>query len=239
MFAGPNGSGKSTLKEYLRPDLLGHYVNADEIESSLKSPEGFDFGEFGLAPSRGELQRFFENSTLLQRAGLVSSARGLELGGSVLFFGKVEGNSYYAAVVADFIRRELLARGESLAFETVMSSRDKVTLLRKARERGYRTYLYYVATEDAQINVSRVRSRVLQGGHDVPDDKIVSRYDRSLDLLPEAIYYSNRAYVFDNSGENVDRVWIAEFTDGSEMELKTKRLPQWFVRAVLDKLVTG
>lgn len=139
-------------------------------------------------------------------------------------------NAYFASVAADFIRQKLVERGTSFSFETVMSSPDKVELLRKAQKRGYRTYLYYVATEDPLINISRVRHRVKMGGHPVPEDKIVSRYHRSLELLSEAIRYSNRAYIFDNSRH--ERIWLAEITDGTVLELKTDSLPAWFDKAV-------
>lgn len=237
MFAGPNGSGKSTLKAYLRPDLLGHYVNADEIELALRRPEGFDFSPYGLVPTVQELHAFWRSSPLLQGANLVSAAERLVLYENRLGFGEIEGNSYFASAVADFVRRALLGSGASFSFETVMSSRDKVLFLREAQGRGYRTYLYFVATEDPEINVSRVENRVWLGGHDVPRDKVLARYERCLGLLPEAIAYSSRAYVFDNSGENVDRAWIAEFSEGVEMELKTGRIPSWFGRSVLDQIV--
>lgn len=75
------------------------------------------------------------------------------------------------------------------------------------------------------------------GGHNVPADKIVLRYHRSLSLLTDAIRHTNRAYIFDNSTDNADgqHTWLAEITDGREMELKTNRIPQWFKHAVLDK----
>ena len=79
-----------------------------------------------------------------------------------------------------------------------------------------------------------MNSRVLFGGHPVPQDKIFSRYDRSLSLLYDAIRHSNRSYIFDNSGQFP--VWIAEFTDGHLAQLKTERPPEWFTKAVLDKL---
>jgi hypothetical protein len=41
-------------------------------------------------------------------------------------------------------------------------------------------------------------------------------------------------YIFDNSGET--KVWIAEITDGTYIELKTDLVPQWFTRFMLDKL---
>ena len=115
-----------------------------------------------------------------------------------------------------------------------MSSPDKVRLLEKGQKLGYRTYLYYVATGDPVINISRVKNRVRMGGHDVPEEKIVSRYSRSLDLLMEAVRHTNRAYIFDNS--NHEHTWLAEITDGKSLELRTDRIPAWFKQAVLDRI---
>jgi len=146
-------------------------------------------------------------------------------------------NSYFASVAVDFIRGKLLMQKTSFTLETVMSHESKVDWLRQAQQSGFRTYLYYVATEDPAINISRVHNRIRLGGHTVADDKIESRYYRSLDLLMDAILHANRAYVFDNSGDNQDRTWIAEITDGSELEVKTNQMPAWFRRAVLDKVL--
>ena len=118
-----------------------------------------------------------------------------------------------------------------------MSSPDKVAFLRQAQARGYRTYLYYVATEDPAINISRVENRVRQGGHAVPKDKIIERYYRSLDLLFDAIRYTNRAYLFDNSRHG--QIWLAEVTDGIELEMKSTTMPVWFKSAVWDKFADG
>ena len=74
---------------------------------------------------------------------------------------------------------------------------------------------------------------MLGGGHPVPQDKIRERYHRSLDLLPQAIDQSSRAYVFDNSGE--DRLLLAEITDaGESLSLETDAIPPWF-QPVLDR----
>ncbi len=80
---------------------------------------------------------------------------------------------------------------------------DFETFLKQAQLAGYRTYLYFIATEDPSINIARVRARVHFGGHDVPQEKII-RYARSLDLAAEAIRYANRAYFFDNSRHDSD-----------------------------------
>lgn len=115
-----------------------------------------------------------------------------------------------------------------------MSSPDKIQLLQKAQILGYRTYLYYIATDDPLINISRVQSRVKMGNHDVPQDKIISRYNRSLSLLLDAIRYTNRAYIFDNSSS--EEILVAEITDGKLLELKTNQLPCWFQQSVWDKI---
>ena len=217
MFAGPNGSGKSTMKSVVKPSLLGFYINPDEIEAEIAEYGFLDFNRFGIASDKTEILNFFQTSTLLEKADLLDEAEYLKSNDNKLDFFEVSVNAYFASV----------------AFETVMSSPDKVSLLEKAYGRGYRTYLYYVATDDPITNVSRVKYRVKTGGHDVPIDKITSRYYRSLDSLSEAIKFTNRAYIFDNSGSSL--LWLAEITDAKNIELKTENVTDWFKKYVLDK----
>ncbi len=115
-----------------------------------------------------------------------------------------------------------------------MSSRDKVDFLKKAQELGYRTYLYFVATQDPLINISRVKNRVKQGGHNVPKDKIISRYYGSLELLLEAVKNSNRAYIFDNSSQ--EKLWIAEISDGKYFQFKDENIPEWAYKYLLKEV---
>ena len=153
-----------------------------------------------------------------------------------LSFHEVSVNAYFASVAADFLRQKLLEQRVSFSFETVMSSPDKVALLELAQRLGYRTYLYYIATDDPAINLARVKARVNLGGHDVPEDKIVSRYGRSLDLLMAAVKHTNRAYLFDNSRHGGERMWVAEITGGHDLELKCDPMPLWFQKAVWEKV---
>ena len=237
MFAGPNGSGKSTIKAVVEAeigaDLFGVYINADDIESSIKQAGYLDVSVYGVETTAVEVLEFFRTSPFLAEKGLTSAATRLEFADGKLFFRSVEVNSYFASVAVDFLRRKLLDAGVTFTFETVMSHRSKVDFLRQAQEQGFRTYLYYVATEDPEINVSRVASRVADGGHDVSRDKIVDRYGRSLDLLAEAVQYANRAYLFDNS--SAEKVWVAEVTDNNVLNLKTDAMPFWFKTALWDK----
>lgn len=241
MFAGPNGSGKSTLKTVLPQELLGVYLNADEIEADVNQTGILDVRAYQVIPDTDVDRRicqFFRNSTLIRTAGLENAAMQIQALNGVFDFSQVPMNSYFASVAADFLRQHLLKQQTSFTMETVMSSIDKVELLAKAKQIGYRTYLYYIATDDPEINKSRVRNRVLQGGHAVPEDKIVSRYHRSLSLLMPAIRHADRAYIFDNSGHNTERTWLAEITDGHTLEIKTDQIPEWFKSAVLRYFIS-
>lgn len=205
MFAGPNGSGKSTLKSYLPKELLGVYLNPDEIEREIREKGFLDFTAFSVTTTAEEVLSFFNESPFLKSAGFSHAARSLGFASGRLDFAKVEVNSYFASVAGDFLRRKLLELKVAFTFETVMSHPSKVELLARAQQAGYRTYLYFVATDDPAINISRVRNRVKLGGHDVPEERIEPRYHRSLELLMEAIRHANRAYVFDNSTDNKDK----------------------------------
>jgi len=234
MFAGPNGSGKSTLKSVISDELLGVYINPDEIEKEIQKFDFLDLNNYQVSTTEQEILAFFEASTLLKKADLLGEVRYLKFNDNKLDFFEVSVNAYFASVCADFIRRKLLENHLSFSFETVMSAVDKVELLNIAQQAGYRTYLYYIATDDPKINIARVQQRVATGGHDVPQDKIISRYQRSLEQLPQAIKASNRAYIFDNSGNAA--VWLCEVTDGQQIDYKQDLVPDWFFRYVVEKV---
>ena len=236
MFAGPNGSGKSTLKLYLAPFLHGVYINPDEIEAQIQREGFLNLTDFKVVPTQVEVQAFFRGSKFLEAAGYAAEAQLIDLEENRLAFNGITVNSYLASVAADFIRTKLLDQKISFSFETVMSHPGKLDILRTARKCGYRTYLYYVATDDPNINISRVKNRVARGGHSVPEDKIIERYHRSIAQLADAISLTDRAYIFDNSKEtaNQQAVFLAEVTGGSSMRIEPEKLPLWFLRAALD-----
>jgi predicted ABC-type ATPase len=234
MFAGPNGSGKSTIKSKVEEYSLGVFVNPDEIEVEIKNVSFLDFEKFGINPNKAKVLDFFQCSEFLKKQNLSSEVAKLSFEKNKLHFNSIQINSYFASVTADFIRQKLMEEKQSFSFETVMSSPDKVEFLQKAHFAGYRNYLYFVATEDPQINISRVEVRVKAGGHNVPKDKIESRYYRSMDFLSEVIKYTSRAYIFDNSGEKA--TLCMEITNGEIYETKSYRIPLWVKKYVLDKL---
>ena len=110
-----------------------------------------------------------------------------------------------------------------------MSHPTKLDFIKKAKEKGYRVYLYYIATEDPDINISRVNVRVAQLGHNVQPEVIRNRYFKSLSNLKQAVKLTNRAYIFDNSGKA--SVLIAEITDGVDVQVfDPEKAPNWFIK---------
>lgn len=229
MFAGPNGSGKTTVKTALGkpPAWFGAYINPDDIEAAVRRDRTFPVAPLGLAVSAAEVEAAFAASPLLAGRGLVPPAGAVRDRAGDLDFGGLAFTAYHASALSDLLRRAALAAGRSFSFETVMSFPDKVDLLAEARGRGFRTYLYYIATEAPEINVQRVRNRVADGGHGVPEGKIVERYHRSLGLLAAAVRHTDRAYLFDTS--EAEAWYFAEVTGGTAVDLKSGgKIPNWF-----------
>lgn len=112
-----------------------------------------------------------------------------------------------AAQIAEQQREEHLANMDEFCFETVMSTDRNLKLLQRAKEKGYFIRCYYILTSDPMINIARVRSRVIDGGHDVPSDKIISRYNRALDLVKDVIAFSDICHIYDNSNEEPFRIF--------------------------------
>ncbi len=120
MFAGPNGSGKSVLKSYLPAELLGVYLNPDEIEACIKRSGFLDVGTFGVRTVVEEVLPVFAGSDFLKAEGLEEAAGRLRFADGRLEFAGVEVNAYFASVAVDFLRQKLLERKVTFTFETVM-----------------------------------------------------------------------------------------------------------------------
>jgi predicted ABC-type ATPase len=233
LIAGPNGSGKTTLTHFLRKqyDLnFGYYINADELELWLKRNGRISFRRFGLKITAPQLfEDFFHRHALAQRCGNMS----FTIRRNTLYLeSSLEQYSYFTALFADFVREQLLESKSSFAFETVRSGADKIALLEKAKQAGYRIYLYFICIDDVFINKDRVENRVQKGGHSVPEDKIEARYYKTLEQLAKAVQFTNRAYFFDNSG--TEHRFIAEVTDGREIKFHSLDIPRWLQTYLLN-----
>jgi predicted ABC-type ATPase len=141
-------------------------------------------------------------------------------------------NSAAAQRAALELRTGALAERRDLMYETVMSHPSKVAELQQARAAGYEVHVFFLATDNPSINVQRVALRVASGGHDVPQDRIHARYDRTLSLAPSAISLADQAYVYDNSDSRRGLQAQAQLLD-QRLILKTHTTARW-----VDSLVT-
>lgn len=131
-----------------------------------------------------------------------------------------------AANYAQELRENCLRDVKSMAFETVFSIPDKVEFVQRAKQAGFFVRLFFICTNDPSINAQRVAMRVMQGGHDVPIKKIVSRYYRSLAQCVRAVPIVDRAYFYDNSKTDSDPVLLFKTIDG-EIAKTYNHLSPW------------
>ena len=235
IFAGPNGSGKSTIFRYIDSKIgCPYFVNADEIHKSLSENGVLNFDDYAITPDREDLVDTFRSSSwaahVIHVDDLLDSLR---VDSNRLYVAARYVDGYFSAFVADYIRNNMLNIVHQFTIETVLSDVRKLEYIHLAKKLGYRIYLYFVATKDVEINIRRVAQRVEQGGHDVPEDKVRKRYEKSLQNLLETIKLCDRAYLFDNSSE--EWVCLAEF-DSDTLILHEDVIPAWMHENLLLKM---
>ena len=124
------------------------------------------------------------------------------------------------------LRARALAERRDVMYETVMSHPSKLGELQQARAAGYEVHVFFLATEDASINVQRVALRVAAGGHDVPEDRTRQRYERTLALAPAALSLADRAFAYDNSNGSAGIQLQAQLV-GDRLEWMTAAPARW------------
>ena len=152
----------------------------------------------------------------LRRVNADELARELELG------------AYEAAALAERLRETLVEQRESFVFETVFSDPEgaKVDFLLRASAAGYTVILCFIGLDSPDLSEERVAMRVLQGGHDVPSEKLAARFPRTIENLRRAIRELPHVLVFDNSDLGHPFRKIAEFERGAPVFLARPK-PRW------------
>jgi predicted ABC-type ATPase len=141
--------------------------------------------------------------------------------------GNLRRRSEQARGWADAARAALLIQGEAFVTETVFSHPSKLELMAQARAHGFATALYVVCVDEPRLLLGRVRGRVQEGGHDVPPDKVITRYPRTLALLQDALALAELSFLFDGSDiEQGGPVLVASIAAG-RMNLHTAPRPRW------------
>ena len=144
-------------------------------------------------------------------------------------------DAYAAAEMATRVRQALLAQRASFAFETVFSDPvgEKVEFLKVAAETGYTVVVCFVGLQSATVSEERVAMRVTQGGHDVPSQKLRTRFPRILANLKRAIDDLPHVLVFDNSDLRMPYRQVAEFKNGVSLSPR-KRQPTWLKKLLVS-----
>ena len=137
---------------------------------------------------------------------------------------------------ADARRAALLSEGRSFVSETVFSHPSKLELIEQARSAGFLVHLLVVASDDPQRLVARGRQRVGEGGHDVPAQRIVQRYPRTLADLAQAVRRADIAMLYDSEDVRPGTHRMVALCRGSLTRVMHRPLPQW-ARTVLGPAV--
>lgn len=137
-------------------------------------------------------------------------------------------SAYEGAALAEALRCELVRQRESFVFETVFSdpAGAKLAFLTAAAAAGYNVVLCFIGIPGLETSEERVAMRVSQGGHDVPSEKLASRFPRTLANLKAAIQTLPVVLVFDNTDLAAPFRNVAEFERGKTIRL-TKPIPRW------------
>ena len=140
---------------------------------------------------------------------------------------------YDAARAADVLRRDFLARGVSFVFETVFSDPvgAKLGFLKEAEDAGFNVVLCFIGIADADVSEQRVCMRLEQGGHDVPVEKLRSRFPRTMVNLKKALHVLPHVFVYDNNDLSQPFRQIAYYRAGNQIQLSDE-VPDWLTKAL-------
>jgi predicted ABC-type ATPase len=162
-------------------------------------------------------------------------ATGLRLVNADVLARELGVDAYRAAEMAGALREKLLEQRESFVFETVFSDPvgDKISFLQRASSAGYNVILCFIGISGPAISEERVAMRVTQGGHDVPAEKLASRFPRTLENLRKSIRTLSHVFVFDNDALSDPYRQIAILHDG-ETDFLSESLSPW-MQEILDQ----
>ena len=157
----------------------------------------------------------FVNADELEKANYPS-----EIGNHSLEMGKL----------AAKIRDQYLETGQSFVTETVFSHESKNKLIADAQKAGFKVMLNHVHVDSPDLAYMRVQTRITQGGHAVPKDKVFSRYERTVTNICLATKTADNTYVWDNSRSQALNAqkhrFVMRMTKGTISKL-SNNLPDW------------
>lgn len=132
-----------------------------------------------------------------------------------------------AANYCSELREHCLKEKKSFVFETVFSAQDKIDFVIRAKQAGFFIRIFFISTSNPTINASRIAKRVMEGGHDVPIIKIISRYNKSIQNCKTVASIIDRLYVYDNSIDDEDARALYRLSNGILAKQYSTDIPDW------------
>lgn len=139
-----------------------------------------------------------------------------------------------AAKYCSQLREKCLQLKKDFVFESVFSADDKVDFILRAKENGFFIRVFFISTCHPSINASRIAKRVMEGGHDVPITKIISRFSKSIENCKLIAPVVDRLYVYDNSIDGEDARPLFRLTNGKLGKMYEEELPEWAKNILSD-----
>jgi len=135
---------------------------------------------------------------------------------------------------AEIQRYNAVFENKSFSFESVFSTQEKLEFLKFAKSKKYFLTVIYITTKDPKINIERIKMRVLHGGHGVPDDKVISRYYKSMELMSKAVEIADNFFLYDNGGDKPEIIF--ENINGNKMLNPNYINAQWILKYLKGNL---
>ena len=133
-------------------------------------------------------------------------------------------------------REKCLNERLSFVFETVFSADDKIDFLIRAKKAGFFIRVFFISTSHPSINAARIAKRVMEGGHDVPIRKIISRYQKSIQNCRTIAPLIDRLYIYDNSINDQDAKLQFRLTNGKIEKMYVGEPPEWAKNIIPDMM---
>lgn len=139
-----------------------------------------------------------------------------------------------AANYCSGLREQCLIEKKSFVFETVFSAQDKIDFVIRAKKAGFFIRIFFISTSSPTINASRIAKRVMEGGHDVPITKILSRYNKSIQNCKTVASIIDRLYVYDNSIDDADARALYRLSNGILAKQYSTDIPDWAITLLAE-----
>lgn len=131
-----------------------------------------------------------------------------------------------------------ISKNESFLIESNLARQSDYDWLKLVKAKGYEIILYFLCTSNIEINIGRVRKRVKEGGHDVPENIITDRYNMALIYLKKEIFGFEEVHLIENSTETAAEIAVVK---KGQIAIKKADCPGWansilyFVEKLKDK----